>query len=161
MCTQAWIIVMPKKVVLSTCAFTQQSNEEAVNTDWFSHQSCVFLAYYFTFWNPGRLFASNAKATVGYYWSLVHLFFSGGKKCSFFTFFFLSVGILWNTLGQGSEQAICCPLLIVSETLTTFGSGLSVLFTDLQSSASSCAWPGCDLSPASALRWCSGCGRQR
>lgn len=51
--------------------------------------------------------------------------FLWGEKCSSFTFV-LSVGILWNTLGKGFEQAICCPLPIVSETLITFGSGLSV-----------------------------------
>lgn len=155
---------MPKEVVLSMCAFTQQSNEEAVsvNTDGFFHQPYVFCLHIIL------LFASNAKATVGFSWSSISLVneficffcvFVGGK-CSSFTFV-LSVGILWNTLGKGFEQAICCPLLLVSETLTTFGSSLSVLFTDLQSSASSCAWPGCDLSLASALRWCSGCGRQR
>lgn len=85
---------MLKEVVLSMCAFSRHSNEEAVNvnTDGF----CI---------------------------------------CDEF---------IWNTLDEGFEQAI-----LVSETLTTFGSGL---FTDLQSSASSCAWPGCDLSLASALR---------
>lgn len=38
---------MPKEVVLSMCAFAQQSNEEAVsvNTDGFSHQSYVFSSH--------------------------------------------------------------------------------------------------------------------
>lgn len=114
--THAWNIVMPKEVVLLMCAFAQQSNEEAVsvNTDGFSHQSYVFSSHIILiFLNPGRLFASNAKATVRYSWSSICIFdeficFLWWENVPL-SLFFSSQLEFFDTLSEGLEQAICCP----------------------------------------------------
>lgn len=63
----------------------------------------------------------------------------------------------WVNIQRGSRSAV-----LPKEFVWHFDSlNAKCLFTHQRSSASSCAGPGCDPLPASALRWCSGCGRRR